>query len=192
MFCVRRFLPLIACLFALAACDNMSDDLLPSDQDKRPDVITGTIGHMPGQIAADFTISDTLGNDFVLADHLATGSNPADAIVLYFTMWCPVCLAHTDHMYHQVIPQFKQRGDVIYALVDYVSGSVSASRGEELANGYAGSDLITLVDADQSLMDQFNGAMGTVIVIDSQGTIVQNEDYRNGRALIDTLDQQLP
>jgi hypothetical protein len=95
-------------------------------------------------------------------------------------------------MYNTVIPQFSGRGTVVYGLVDYVSGSVSASRAAELANGYAGSDFTTLADVSQNLLDQFNGAMGVVVVIDSDGTILLNEDYRGGSALIETLDQQLP
>ena len=177
--------------FSLYACD-MQDDLLPSSSDKRASVVIGSTGNMPGQVAADFNIKDSLGNDFVLTEHLAGGSTPADLIVLYYTMWCPVCLSHSDHMFNTVIPQFAGRGTVVYGLVDYVSGSVGASRNVELANGYAGSDFTVLSDENQILMNQFNGAMAIVVIIDSDGTILLNEDYRNGSALIQTLDEQLP
>lgn len=176
---------------ALSACD-IQDDLLPSDSDKRTSVVLGSVGSSPGQIAADFTVKDSLNNDFVLSDYLTGGSTPADIVVLYFTMWCPVCLSHTDHMYNTVLPQFSSRGTVVYGLVDYVSGSVSASRNEELANGYAGSAFTVLSDENLILMNQFNGGMGIVVIIDSDGTILLNEDYRNGSALIQTLDAQLP
>jgi hypothetical protein len=188
----KRYLWLVVALFWLSGCGDMTGDLNPSGDDKRPDINSGSIGYLPTQKAADFTVTDSTGSDFTLSDHLAGGSTPADAVVLYFTMWCPICLAHSDHMYNHVIPQFKPRGNVAYALVDYVSGSVSGSRMAELANGYAGSDFTTLADVDQDLQDQFNGAMGTVVVIDSSGTILINEDYRDGSALMDTLDQQLP
>ncbi len=194
MYCVKRWLTaglMVWIAVALSGCD-MEEDLLASDEDRRPDVVAGSVGHMPGQVVADFSVSDSRGNLFTLSDHLAGGSEPADVVVLYFTMWCPICLGHSDHIYNQVMPQFRTRGTVVYALVDYVSGSVSASRASEVANGYAGSDFITLVDADLKLLDQFNGAMGTVVVIDSDATILLNEDYRTGAALVETLDRQLP
>ena len=198
MCCVKpgkvsaHYLSLVCVVLVLYGCGDLADDLKPSSSDERPDVVVGSIGYLPSQRAADFTAIDSMGNSFSLSDHLITGSDPADVVVLYFTMWCPVCLAHSEHMYNHVIPQFKHRGTVVHALVDYVSGSVSGSRMEELANGYAGSDFTTLADVNQSLQDQFHGAMGTVVVIDSDGTILLNEDYRDGSALMDTLDQQLP
>ncbi|HEY4732902.1 MAG TPA: hypothetical protein VIH66_06615 [Gammaproteobacteria bacterium] len=187
----RSLAPILLCL-GLGACGDLMDDLSPSSSDKRPDVVAGSIGNMPGQIAVDFSIKDSLNNDFVLSGHLSGGSEPADVVVLYFTMWCPICLAHSDHMYNYIIPQFRSRGTVVYGLVDYVSGGVSATRASELANGYAGSDFTTLADVDQGLLEQFNGAMGIVVVIDSDGTILLNEYYRDGSALSATLDQQLP
>lgn len=195
MSCVKamqRSLTLMLLCLGLGACGDLVDDLNPSSSDKRADVVAGSTGNMPGQIAVSFTVKDSLNRDFVLSEHLSGGSEPADVVVLYFTMWCPVCLSHSDHMYNHIIPQFRSRGTVVYGLVDYVSGSVSATRASELANGYAGSDFTTLADVDQGLLDQFNGAMGIVVVIDSDGTILLNEDYRNGSALSETLDQQLP
>jgi len=177
---------------ALSACNDLTNDLLPSSSDKRATVIAGSTGNQPGQIAANFIIKDSLNNDFILADYLTGGSQPTDVVVLYFTMWCPVCLSHSDHIYNTVMPQFNARGNVIYGLVDYVSGSVSATRASEVANGYAGSDFIALSDIDQSLFNQLNGSMGVIIVIDNDGTILLNEDFRNGQALQTILDQQLP
>ena len=188
---IRQTLGLILIVTGLSACD-IQDDLIPSSSDERGNVTIGSTGHLPGQIAADFTIKDSLDNHFILSEHLEGGSNPADVIVLYYTMWCPICLSHTDHMYNNVLPQFRDRGTVVYGLVDYVSGSVSATRAAELANGYAGSDFTILADENQALLNQFNGAMGIVVIIDSDGTILLNEDYRNGSAMIEILDQQLP
>jgi len=189
---ILKLVLLIVLSFSLSACNSVVDDLNPSDSDKRVSVVADSIGNMPGQIVADFIAKDSLNNDFVLSDHLTGGSNPADVVVLYFTMWCPICLSHSDHIFNQVMPQFQSRGTVVYGLVDYVSGSVSATFAAERANGFAGSDFTTLSDMNQSLLDQFNGSMGVVVVIDSDGTILLNEDYRNGSALIETLDQQLP
>ncbi len=191
LYLLRMFL--IAAMLGLSACGgDLTDDLNPSDADLRPAVTTGTIGHQPGQVAADFSLRSSTDQTFQLSEHLATGSAPADAVVLYFTMWCPICLAHSDHMYNLVIPTFETRGTVVYALVDYVSGSVQGARASEMANGYAGSDFITLVDAQQGVMEQFNAAMGSVVVIDTNGTILMNEDYRNGDGLTNTLNDLLP
>lgn len=195
MSCVkilRQLLALSLLLVGLSACD-MKDDLLPSDDDVRGKVEPGSIGNMPGQIAADFTLKDMYGNDFVLSDHLAVGSDPADVVVLYFTMWCPICLSHTSHIYNNVMPQFANRGTVVYGLVDYVSGSVAATYAEATASGYvASSGFTVLADVNQAVLNQFNGAMGITIVIDSDGTILMNEDYRSGETLVEILDQQLP
>lgn len=187
----QKLLSLSLLLIGLSACD-MKDDLLPSNSDDRGTVEPGSIGYMPGQIAADFTITDMYGDDFVLSDHLAGGSEPADVIVLYFTMWCPICLSHTDHIYTNVIPQFSSRGTVVYGLVDYVSGSVSATYAQASANGYLTPKFDILADVNQAVLNQFNGAMGITIVIDSDGTILMNEDYRTGKTLVEILDQQLP
>jgi hypothetical protein len=191
---IAILMTLLLC-FSLNAC-NMADDLFPSSDDKRVTVELGSIGNMPGQISEDFIVKDSLNNDFVLSEHVDIGTNPAsdpaDVVILYFTMWCPTCLSHSDHIYNTVIPQFRGRGTVVYGLVDYVSGSVSATRAAEVANGYAGSDFTVMADVGQALLNQFNGAMGITVVIASDGTILLNEDYRNGSALIEILDQQLP
>lgn len=194
MFCVKPWKHglWLWLVMALAGCNEITDDLTPSGDDERPAVEANTVGHMPGQIAPGFTIKSSLDEDFVLADSLAGGNQPADAVVLYFTMWCPVCLAHSDHLFNNVIPQFAQRGDVVYALVDYVSGSVITSRAAETANGYAGSEFVTLVDANRSVMGLFNAAMGSVVVIAADGTVLVNEDYRSGEATIEALDGYLP
>lgn len=175
----------------LIACD-IQDDLLPDSHDARANITPGSIGSMPTQIAADFTIKDSLNNNFILSEHLTDGSTPADVIVLYFTMWCPICLSHSDHILNSIMPQYSGRGTVIYGLVDYVSGSVAATRATELASGYGRSNFTILADVNQDLAGQFNAAMATVVVIDSSGSILLNEDFRNGAALVEILEQHLP
>jgi len=190
---LRQLLTLSLLLMGLSACD-MKDDLLPSNDDERGTVEPGSIGHLPGQIAADFTIKDMYDDDFVLFDQFSGGGGgqPADVVVLYFTMWCPICLSHTDYIYTNIIPQFADRGTVVYGLVDYVSGSVSATYAQASANGYLTPKFDVLADVDQAVLNQFNGAMGTTIIIDSDGTILMNEDFRSGETLVEILDQQLP
>lgn len=170
----------------------MGDDLLPSDSDERAAVVFGSVGHLPGQVVADFTLIDTRGTPFTLSEQLTGGATPADAVVLYFTMWCPICLSHSDHILNTVMPQFTGRGDVRYMLVDYVSGSVALSRASEWANGYGGSPFTVLADVDQALLNQFDAAMGSTVVIGPDGSVLMNEDYRTGSNLTLMLEALLP
>ncbi len=86
-----------------------------------------------------------------------------------------------------VMPNFPA---VSFFLVDYVSGSVSASRNAQQSSGYG--SIETLVDTDQAVTDLYQASMGTTVVIDSAGNIVRmNEDYKDGVKLSETL-QALP
>jgi len=174
---------MLAAAFVIAGCSGVTDDLLPSGDDKRPVVEAGTIGIQVDQQSPDFSLFDTLGNSRGLYAELAV---PRDAVVLYFNMWCPICDAHASHMRTYVMPNFP---GVSFFLVDYVTGSISASRDSQLANGYA--DIETLVDAAQEVFDLYQASMGTTIVIDSTGIIRMKEDYKDGVKLTETL-QALP
>ncbi len=176
-----RLIAIIA-LLALAGCKGITDDLMPSGEDKRPDVEAGSNGTQVGQLSPDFSVQDTLDNTRILSDELAT----SDGVVLYFNMWCPICDAHTSHMRSSIMPDFPQ---VRFFLVDYVSGSVAVSRAAQLSNGYASS--LVLVDADQSLFNMYHASMGTTVVIDSTGIVRMNEDYKDGVKLKEIL-QSLP
>ena len=189
----QRLAALVMAAALLGACgSSITDDLLPSDENQVPPVAPGTVGPAPGQIAPDFTLPDTRGGSLHLADRLSGGAQPADAVVLYFTMWCPVCLSHTDHLLSSIVPRFAGRGTVVYALVDYVSGSVEAARAMEQANGYTGAALLVVVDASLLVFDAYHGAMGKVEVIGADGVVRLSEDYRDGRNLAATLDGLLP
>ncbi len=181
----------IAMLLLLASC-GMEGDLNPSSQDQRPAVIAGSIGFQVSQKAADFTAPDTRGGTFLLSDYLAGGAKASDAVVLYFTMWCPICMGHTDHIFYNIMPQFQLRGNTTYVLIDYVSGSITATQNAEAANGYAGSTFVTIADINQSILNQLQGTMGKTIVIDTNGIIQMNEDFRTGDNLIATLNKVLP
>lgn len=188
-----KFVIALLALVGLGGCLNsVEDDLRPSGRDQRVTVAPDSIGVQPGQRAPDFTLSDTQAKLFHLADHLSGGSQPADAIVLYFTMWCPICLSHTDHLYNEIVPRFAGHGTVVYGLVDYVSGSVESARMMEQSNGYADSAFTVLVDAQLEVFKRYKGAMGKVVVIDKEGTVVMNEDYRNGERLAAALENLLP
>lgn len=181
MFSVRLIMRivLLGALLGLSGCDGITDDLLPSGDDNRPSVEAGTEGTQVGQISPDFSVYDTLGNTRGLYDELGTSTG----VVLYFTMWCPICETHMSHMRAEVMPQFPA---VQFFLVDFVSGSVAASRAAQVSNKYE--DIDTLVDSNQSLLSLYQASMGTTVVIDSAGNIVRmNEDYKDSVKLVETL-----
>lgn len=165
-------------VLALTACD----DLNPSANDERAPVDTSVVGASEGQIAPDFSLFDTEGNPVTMSVELA-GS---DAVVLYFTMWCPICDSHMSHMRTRVIPNYP---NVRFLIIDFVSGTVAQSRAEQEANGYT--DLTVLADTTQEVLTLYQATMGTTVVIEnagSQGTIRMNEDYKDSKKLTATLD----
>lgn len=160
--------------FSITGCD----DLSPSSEDLTADVVPGSSGTQVSQLAIDFTLKDSLDNDVALS----TAYAGSDAVVLYFTMWCPVCDSHMSYIRQSIMPSFPA---VSFYFVDYVSGSVAASRQAQIANGYATNDV--LVDELHSVLDTYNATMGTTIVIDSSGIVQMNEDFRDGTTLYTTL-----
>lgn len=167
-------------VLSLAGCGDIADDLAPSGNDRRPSVQAGTTGPQVGQLAPAFTLPDSLGSPVTLADELA-GGNP---VVLYFTMWCPVCDGHMSHMNASIIPDFP---DVPFFVIDYVSGSISRARSEQVANGYANAGFTVLADTETSVLEAYDGTMGTTVVVDGTGVIRMNEDYKDGSRLRATL-----
>lgn len=162
---------LLLLLLNLAACQ---EDLKPSSKDKRPNILAGSVGNYVGQIAADFTIDSTIGETLVLSELLLS----TDAVVLYFTMWCPLCDSHMSSLRQNVKPDYP---NVRFLMVDYVTGSVNQSRSSQLANGYASETV--LPDISQALVKQFAGTMGSTIIIQSDRTILMNEEYKEGKLL---------
>lgn len=169
---------LMVLVVALTACD----DLYPSGDDKRAPVDTSTVGASVGQIAPDFSLFDTLGNTVTMSAEL-TGT---PGIVLYFTMWCPICDAHMSHLRTQVIPNYP---DIKFFIIDYVSGTIELSRKAQEDNGYT--DLTVLVDSVQEVLTLYEATMGTTVVIEnagSHGIVRMNEDYKDSTRLIETLN----
>ena len=165
---------LVILLLSLTGCY----DLDPSSEDMRPPVDSTTIGPSVGQIAPDFSLFDTLGKPVTMSAEL-TG---ADGIVMYYTMWCPICDSHMSHMRSQIIPNYP---NVKFFIIDYVSGTIELSREAQLSNGYA--DLTVLVDNIQEVLTLYQATMGTTVVIDNAGTVRMNEDYKDGVKLNETL-----
>ena len=166
----RPLLLLSICCF-LMACN---EDLKPSDTDKRPSVQAGSEGNYVGQLAVDFSLENSLQESINLNDELQTN----DAVVLYFTMWCPLCDSHMSSLRQNVKPDFP---NVRFLIVDYVSGSLTQSRSAQLANGYASETV--LPDTEHLLLTQFAGTMGSTIVIKADRSILMNEDYKESKLI---------
>jgi len=164
----------------LSACTDILDDINPSDSDRRGDFDATTIGYHPGETAADFASFDTLNQAFTMSVELA-GS---DAIVLYFTMWCPVCDSHMTHMRKSTIPYYP---GVKFYFVDYVSGIVDVARASQLNNGYGTSNVL-VDDVNHTVTNLYNATMGTTVVVDSNTIVQMNEDYKDGRKLQEVLE----
>lgn len=173
-------------LFMLTACNDLLDDLSPSSSDKRTEVVPGSLGYQVSQLAPDMSLFNTVSTPVTLSAEIAT----ADAVVLYFTMWCPVCDTHMSDMRSNVIPSF---ASVKFYFVDYVSGTVSNARIAQVSNGYVSTAFDVLVDdANHTAVNLFNGTMGTTVVIDNTGIIQMNEDYKDGSKLITVLTERVP
>ncbi len=167
----------------LAGCGSMTNDLYPSGSDKRTPAVPGTTGPAVGQNAPDFTLPDTLGTSVTLSTALT--STAVRGVVLYFTMWCPVCDTHMSAMQSGFIPNYP---DVSFFAVDYVSGSVAEARNAEIANGFDGSGFTVLADIDQTVLGLYKATMGITVVIDKSGVVRMNEDFKDGTRLRAALD----
>ena len=157
-------------ILALASC---GDNLVPDGNDKRPVAQPGTTGPGVSQNAPQFSVSDIDGNTVTLASALSGKS----AVVLYFTMWCPICDTHMSHLRTSIVPSFP---NVAVFLVDYVSGSVADARNAAVSSGYYGGGFNTLADNGSGLLQSYAATMGTTVVIDSSGVIKMSEDFKDG------------
>lgn len=176
-------------LFAifLQACNN---NLIPSSEDLRTSVQPGSTGNKPTQVLADFTLKDIDGIDRSLSEFLDNGSKASDAVVIYFTMWCSSCLAHSDHLSNSIIPNYMDKGNVTYILIDYVSQDVTVSEATAQANGLATGDFVILVD-DGSVRKQLEGNMAIILVVGSDGTVYMNHTFGSDEQLEQALDDAL-
>jgi peroxiredoxin len=167
-------------LVLLTGCGSMMDDLSPSGSDQRPLTAPGTTGPGVGQNFPDFTLTDTLGNSITLSTVLSSATPSIQGVVIYFTMWCPICDMHMSNMRYSVLPLYP---NVLFFLVDYVSGSVADARNAQLQNGYGDSGFTVLADTQQTVLGLYQATMGTTVVIDRAGIIRMNEDYKDGARL---------
>ncbi len=72
---------------------------------------------------------------------------------------------------------------VVFYAVDYVSATVADALNAEVSNGYAGSGFIVLADTTRTVLNEYNGTMGTTVVIDRNGVVQMNEDFKDGTKL---------
>ena len=155
------------------------NDLMPSGEDKSVATTTSTT-----TTTASKEIGITVQNGTNEDLNLDTERAKYKAIVLYFTMWCPICNGHTDKMISTVMPQTSNVG---FYLVDYVSGSTSSSQISLVSSGYEYAGITLLVDLAREIELKYDGTMGTTIVIDASGNILMNEDFKDGVLLSSIL-----
>lgn len=173
---IKSWCALLALVAMTMATTGCLEDLNPDSNDLRTDTSTGGSQAAP---AVDFIELSTESETIQLSTELMNN----DAVVLYYTMWCPICDSHMTHLRNNVVDNYR---NVRFLIVDYVSGTVAQSRNSQVSSGYA--SFTVLSDGDQSLVEQFNATMGTTVVIDDQNKILMNEDYKNGARLIEVLE----
>lgn len=178
--CFARF-ALAALLLATVSCGAVGEDLAPSGEDKRGAdagaVVDG--GFAPG--FPDFTLYSIDGSENGIYGHIQSSR----AVVLYFNMWCPICDGHMDHMMRTIAPA---NPDVTFVIVDYVSGSVKHTAAAAQASGYANTVFIVVTDLGHAMMDYFDATMASTVVMDASGSVVMNEDYKDGVKLAAALE----
>lgn len=167
---VIKFLSLTTLMCVVMLMLGCKEDLLPSDKDNRTENTVTTVDFI-----ALTSLDETIELDSLLAEY--------DAVVMYYTMWCPLCDTHMSYIASSIMPNYPQTA---FLMVDYVSGSVSQSRRSQVENGYQA--LTVVADSDQSLLNQFHATMATTVVIAQDKSVLLNEDFKNGARLIDTLN----
>ncbi len=164
----------LATVFLMLAVMACQEDLYPQDNSSARSLAATT-----GYTLDDFTVSLNTGQALTLSEQLTN----ADAVVLYFTMWCPVCDSHMQHIRNHLVSSYP---NVNFIMVDYVSGNHSHSRASQLNSGY--SDFSVISDTDDYLQDLLQGTMGSIVVIDKNFVVQLNEYFKNDQALKAALD----
>lgn len=168
-----RLIKLFTLCFLLISLTACVEDLNPESKDLRSKI------DLAPSISNNFIATTTVNESINLEDELLN----YDAVVLYFTMWCPTCDSHMSHIQQHVMDNYT---NVRFLMVDYVSANTSQSRSLQVSNGYGA--FTVLSDSNQSLLNQYEATMASVVVIDDQNRILLNEDYKTGTRLINTLN----
>lgn len=167
----RTLITAIFCCVFLSACE---EDMMPSGDDQR-----NTETEQVGKTIDDVTFTLSTGEQDTLNARLQTH----DAVVLYFTMWCPVC---TEHMI-SISRQYQQNyPNVDFVFVDYLTDSVEQTQSTQRSQGWDGFD--TISDFDNKLENLFDGTMAITVVIDKNSIVQMNEEFKNGTRLKEALD----
>lgn len=124
-----------------------------------------------GQAAPEFSLPVTDGSTLTLASGLS-GKN---GLVIYFTMWCPVCTSHTDEVVQAIMPAYP---NARYVMVDYVSSGIGEAATLKTYGGYDSTGIVVALDRSQSFMNSYGATMAYVVIIDSTGKIRMNEVYK--------------
>ena len=80
--------------------------------------------------------------------------------------------------------------NVKFIVVDFVTGTINDSNAAAIFTGIDGVVLVAS-DIDHNLTNYFYGLMSKTVVIDANGVVLLNEDFKTGSNLISTL-QLLP
>ena len=154
--------------FCFFSCKGLEDDLNPSNEDKR-----SSSDEQVGLLSSNFTVKSEKGEEVELFEVL----KQKEAVVLYFTMWCPVCNSHTIDIKNNLKSKYP---NVEFYLVDYISGSVSDGLSNISTSGFRNS-FTALIDLENTIENLFDGNMSSTIIIKANKEIGMNEYYKRNR-----------
>lgn len=163
--------------FLLITTSACMEDLTPSN-DAIQDVQSGK--GLQGSILDDVAMVDNDLNTWQLSQSLAEH----DAVAFYFTMWCPVCDSHMQHIKKHLITDYP---NVDFIFVDYVSSSIQMSRETQVASGYQSS--LVIADIDNQLEDSLSASMSTFVIIDKNFVVQYNQVFQSDTDIRSTLEK---
>ena len=171
MFINIKYILITFLLFLMAGCQ---EDLMPSN-----DKMESTLSTREGEVINDISFTFSDGTHQNLSDELAR----YDAVVFYFTMWCPICDGHMSYIRNQIKPQYD---NVKFVFVDYISGNISGVLDSQESRGYT--DFSVIADTDDALEKYFNGSMATTVIIDKNFIVKLNSTFKTGKEIFAKLD----
>jgi peroxiredoxin len=120
----------------------------------------------PGDLAQDFTLTDSNGTSHTLSAYRG------NVVVLYFAMWCTTCRANTLELQQEIYLPLKDKGVNVFA-VDYLGNKQPEVRSivHDLKLAYP-----ALLD-NQTLTNRYDGKMSLTLVIDRKSVIRYYDFY---------------
>ncbi|NVK36502.1 MAG: redoxin domain-containing protein [Gammaproteobacteria bacterium] len=162
---------LFTSMIFLSGCE---EDLMPSN-----DPIHHGISSKEGEVIDDLSFAFT--NDY--SDTLSNRLTAHDGVILYFTMWCPVCDSHMSQLRSRIQTQYP---DVDIIFVDYISKSVAYAKDAQQALGYT--DFPVAADVNDTLENYFNGTMATTVIIDKNFVVRFHQVFKTSDEIIGVLN----